>query len=150
MAAIRILLDRPQEWSAEALGELRQRLAASRFRFTEDVLQRAHELRYHKALVDVISMVQRAAREEAPLLTAAERVERAFARVTQGLRFEPGQRLWLERIRGVMCENLSIAREDFEDQAALAGAGGWGAARRAFGERPLVELLGQLNAAVAA
>lgn len=150
VAAIRILLDRPQEWSAGALTELRQQLATSRFRFTEETLQRAHELRYHKALVDVISMVQRAADEEAPLLTAAERVARAFARVTQGLRFDPEQARWLERVRQVMCANLSIDRGDFDDQAALADAGGWGAARRAFGEPPLDELLGRLNAAVAA
>lgn len=100
VAAIRILLDRPQEWSGTALGELRRTLATSRFRFTEETLQRAHDLRYHKAPVDVISMVQRAAAEKAPLLTAAERVARAFARVTQGLRFDAEQGRWLERIRG--------------------------------------------------
>jgi type I restriction enzyme R subunit len=79
ITAIRILLDRPRDWGATALNELRQKLAAARQRFTLENLQKAHEMRHRKALVDIISMVKHAAHEESPLLTSPERVTLAFA-----------------------------------------------------------------------
>ncbi len=44
-------------------------------------------------------MVKHAAKEEEPLLTAAERVERAFAKITAGQQFTEEQQKWLDRIR---------------------------------------------------
>jgi type I restriction enzyme R subunit len=148
--AVQVLLDRPRDWSAAALKELRQKLAGSRYGFTPDKLQKAHEVRYKKPLVDVISMVKHAAKEEEPLLTAGERVERAFAAVTAGQAFTPEQQKWLDRIREVMFQNLSIDREDFEYQDALSGAGGWGAAKKLFGDESLTLLIHRLNEAIAA
>jgi type I restriction enzyme R subunit len=148
--AIRVLLDRPREWSATALSELRQKLERSRYRFTVGNLEKAHALHYRKALVDVISMVKHAAKEGEPLLTASERVQRAFTQVTAGRTFTLDQQRWLDRIRQVMLENLSIDREDFDYQDALVGAGGWGAARRDFGDQSLTDLLSHLNEAIAA
>jgi type I restriction enzyme R subunit len=58
ITAIRILLDRPRDWGATALSELRQKLAAARQRFTVENLQKAHEMRHRKALVDIISRVK--------------------------------------------------------------------------------------------
>jgi len=52
--AIRVLLDRPQEWNTSALIELQQKLAITPQRFTIENLQTAHALHYHKALVDII------------------------------------------------------------------------------------------------
>jgi len=72
--AIRILLSRPKDWSTEALSELEGQLATTPERFTIETLQKVHQVRYGKALADVISMVKHAAREEEPLLTAEERV----------------------------------------------------------------------------
>ncbi|WNG56299.1 DEAD/DEAH box helicase [Archangium gephyra] len=148
--AIQILLDRPRDWGAPVLAELRKKLVGSRLHFTEEKLREAHARRYRKPLVDIISMVKHAANEEQPLLTASERVERAFQKVMDGKKFTPGEQKWLERIRQVMQQNLSIDREDFEYQDALSGVGGWGAARRTFGESRLDELLHRLNEAIAA
>jgi type I restriction enzyme R subunit len=148
--AIRVLLDRPRDWSATALNELRQKLAGSRYNFTPAKLQKAHEVRYKKALVDVISMVKHAAKEDEPLLTAAERVERAFEKVTAGQAFTADQQKWLDRIRQVMLTNLSIDREDFEYQDALSAPGGWGAAKKHFGEKLLADLIHRLNETIAA
>ena len=148
--AVSVLLDRPRDWSAGALSELRKKLAATTQRFTEDNLQRAHQAHYKKALVDIVSMVKHAAKEEEPLLTASERVERAFVKILTGHTFTEAQRKWLERIREVMRANLSIDREDFEYQDALHGPGGWGAARREFGDAMLLDLLARLNEAIAA
>lgn len=148
--AIRILLGRKRGWSADALQELRTKLRASEYRFTEDNLEKAFARSYNKALVDLISMVKRAALEDALLLTATERVDRALAQVTAGKEFSPVEQAWLDRIREVLQANLSIAKSDFEDLPALSQPGGWGAAERIFGKSRLEKLLYELNEAVAA
>ncbi len=148
--AVRIVLERPREWSASALRELRDKLRTNPLRFTEENLQRAHAVRYKKPLADIISMVKHAANEQALLLTAAERVDKAFERVTAGHTFTPEQTKWLERIRDHLRQNLSIEREDFELIPIFANAGGWGAIRRAFGEPRLDALIHELNEAIAA
>lgn len=148
--AIGILLDRPQQWSASALTELRRRLVQSSYHFTTENLEKAHKAAYRKPLVEIISMVKHAAREQEPLLTAAERVQRGIGRLTKDRSFTAEQRQWLDRIRDVMTQNLSIAQQDFEDQPALSHVGGWAAATRVFGARGLDQLLNQLNEAIAA
>ena len=94
-------------------------------------------------------MVKHAARNEEPLTTAAERVDRAFAKIRQGQKFTEEQEKWLDRIRAHLTENLSIDRDDFEAIPVLAAAGGWKPADRAF-EGKLEGLLKALNEAMAA
>jgi type I restriction enzyme R subunit len=147
--AVRILLNRPQDWSTEALAELRQKLATTPERFTLDNLEKAHAARYHKNLVDIISMVKHAARNEEPLLTASERVELAFARITDERHFTAEQKKWLDRVRAHLVVSLCIDREDFEIVPVLHDAGGWRPADRAF-EGRLEGLLYELNQAIAA
>jgi type I restriction enzyme R subunit len=147
--AIGILLDRPQEWSPRALTELRSRLTYAPEHFTEERLRQAHERCYHKALVDLISMVKHAAAEEQPLLTAEERVDRALAKITDGKEISDDQLAWLDRIRAHLISNLSIEQEDFEIIPALNRDGGWGVANRIFQGR-LADLLRDLNATIAA
>ena len=148
--AVKILLDRPRSWSPTALTELKTKLTQSRYRFSPDNLQKAHELHYKKALVDLVSMVKHAAHEEAPLLTASERVERAVEKITSGKTFTADQQKWLDRIREHLRENLSIDKEDFELVPVLSDAGGWPVARRIFGEKKLEALIMNLNEAIAA
>lgn len=151
--AVRILLERPQDWGTDALSELRTKLASAPEHFTEDKLQRAHEGQYHKALVDLISMVKHAVREEEPLLSAEERVEAALARVLDGealaAELTAEQEAWLGRIREHLARNLSIDREDFETVPIFTLAGGWGRANRAFGGH-LDEWIHKFNSAIAA
>lgn len=146
--AFRILLDRPRDWSPRALAELRQKLAQSR-RFRVETLQKVHEICYRRTLVDIISMVKHAADAQHPLLTAAERVERAFQKLTAGENFTTQQQQWLDRIRVHLVENLSIDREDFDLVPVFTRDGGWPAALRAFGTQ-LDALIQQLNEAIAA
>jgi type I restriction enzyme R subunit len=148
--AVGILLDRPAGWSPQALSELREKLARSRYRFTPDNLQRAHEVRYGKALVDIVSMVKHAADEQQPLLTAQERVERAFAKVTAGVQFTADQQRWLDRIREHMRQNLSIDREDFDLIPIFTDIGGLPVVSRAFAAEWLDRLIRDLNSAIAA
>ena len=148
-AAFLKLLDRPQGWNTSALAELRQKLAATPQRFTVENLQTAHTLHYHKALVDVISMVKHAADEQQPLYTAGERSNLAFAKATAGRTFSAEQRQWLDRIRAHLIENLSIEREDFDALPVFTRAGGWRRADTVFyGQLP--ELLRDFNEAIAA
>lgn len=149
VAAIRILLDRPQGWSTAALDELKKTLAGAPDGFTVESLQKAHQVCYKKSLVDIISMVKHAAREQEPLLTAEERVDRALQQITADREFTNEQRQWLERIRVHMVENLSIDREDFDDLPVFARYGGWVSANRAF-DGLLSELLCHVNETIAA
>ncbi len=147
--AIRILLNRPKAWGTKAIEELRQKLSAAPERFTTENLQRAHRIRYEKALADIISMVKHATRDEEPLLTAQERVDRAFGQITHGKTLTQEQRDWLSRIREHMIVNLSIDPEDFNLSPVLSRAGGWVPADRIFGGK-LKPLLDSLNEAIAA
>lgn len=142
--ALQILLGRPNDWSADALRELRDALSQAPEHFTDDNLQRAFKATHNKALVDIISMVKRAAIDEAPLLTAEERVNAAVAKVTADRQLTDEQAKWLEYIRQHLVQNLSIEREDFEVIPILFDRGGWGRANRVF-DGQLDELIKDLN-----
>jgi type I restriction enzyme R subunit len=104
--AIRILLDRPKDWGTDALFELKQKLAATQYRFTVENLQKAHKVRYDKELVDIISMVKHAAREEEPLYTAEERIHQVFERIVLSSSLTADQQRWVEKIRQHLIANL--------------------------------------------
>jgi len=146
--AIRILLDRPKDWSTAALTELRQKLAAAPQRFTLENLRKAHEIHYQKALVDIISMVKHAADEQEPLYTPAERVRLAVAKISAGKAFTAEQLQWLERIEAHLTENLTIDKDDFNAVPVLSLAGGWGRANKVFAGK-LPQMIQQLNEAIA-
>jgi len=147
--AIQILLGRPKDWGTDALTELRLKLRTAPDHFTVERLQQAHKAQYNKDLVDIISMVKHAAREKEPLLTAEERVGRAFEKIAAGRTFTSEQRAWLDRIREHMTINLTVDQRDFDDTPVLSRPGGWGAANRDF-DGKLPNLLRTLNEAIAA
>jgi type I restriction enzyme, R subunit len=147
--AIRILLGRPKGWSTVALSELRQKLTAAPQRFTEEHLRKAHQIRYQKALVDIVSMVKHAADEQQPLLTAEERVKLAVAKVTAGKTFTPEQKQWLDLIEAHLAQNLTIERDDFDILPVFTRKGGLSQATRVFGGQ-IDGLIQQLNEAIAA
>lgn len=144
LQAIQILLDRPNEWNPDALSELRDSLAQAPEHFTVENLQRAFQVTHHKALIDIISMVKRAAIAEASLLTAEERVNAAVARVTAEHQLTDDQVKWLNYIEQHLVQNLSIDRDDFDLVPILSDRGGWGRANRVF-DGKLPELLQDLN-----
>lgn len=147
--AISILLARPADWSPTALHDLRDKLAAAPQRFTVENLQRAHHVAHKKALADIISMVKHAADQASPLLSASERVDEAFAKLTRGRSFTDEQDVWLDRIRTHLQENLSIDQEDFDNMPVFARHGGWSRADNAF-KKELPALLKELNRVIAA
>ena len=139
----------PRAWGPEPLYELRDKLKAAPEYFTEDNLQKAHHAVYQKPLVDLISMVKHAAHEQEPLLTAEERVARAFQAIARGRTFTADQHAWLVLIRTHLVANLSIDEGDFDVVPVLSRAGGWAPANRTF-QQKLPELLHSLNEAIAA
>ncbi|MFM7167890.1 MAG: type I restriction-modification enzyme R subunit C-terminal domain-containing protein [Planctomycetaceae bacterium] len=147
--AVQILLDRPAGWGTEALKELKQKLITAPERFTLDALQKAHQVRYQKSLVDIISMVKHAASAQNPLLTAEERAAKAVAHISRGRVFTAEQQQWLDRIEQHLAQNLSIDADDFDIIPSFEGAGGWGKANRVF-EGNLELMLRQFNEALAA
>jgi type I restriction enzyme R subunit len=142
--ALSILLSRPRDWKPEALLALRDALNGAPQHFTEANLERAFRARYHKALVDIISMVKHAAADTAPLLTAAERVDAAITAVVGGRELSEDQSAWIDRIKLHLIQNLSIDRDDFSLVPVLSDHGGWGNADRTF-EGQLAELLADVN-----
>lgn len=142
--ALSILLSRPKSWGAEPLSELRRALTRAPQHFTEANLQRAFQAAHQKALVDIISMVKRAASESSPLLNSEERVNHAVDRVTAGLTLTSDQVQWVEYIRLHLVQTLSVEREDFDDMPVLSSRGGWGRANGVFGGQ-LPDLLRRLN-----
>lgn len=147
--AISILLSRPKGWGANALHELRDALSRAPQHFTEANLQKAFELTHRKALIDIISMVKRAALDTAPLLTAEERVNQVVAQAASVRELTVDQAKWLEYIRQHLVANLSIDREDFDNVPVLANRGGAGRANKVF-DGELDELLAQLNESLVA
>lgn len=139
-----MLLSRPREWGAAPLTQLRQALTQAPEHFTESNLQRAFDVTYSKALVDIISMVKHAAVSTSPLLTAEERVNQAVDRITSGRQLSTAETKWMEYIRQHLVANLSIERKDFEAIPVLSDHGGWGRADRVF-QGQLAQILEQLN-----
>jgi type I restriction enzyme R subunit len=146
--AIRILEKQPEAWGTQPLSELRTKLAIAPQRFTVEHLQKAHAIHYHKALVDIISMVKHAADKQNPLLTAGERVERALRKVTAGKTFSAEQQQWLDLIRAHLVENLSIEEDDFDFFPIFVRVGGMGKARKVFGAA-LPQLIHSFNRTLA-
>ena len=145
--AIQILLQKPKEWKAEILSELRKKLA--QHNFPEKELQKAHKLVLNKALADIISMITHAAAKQEPIYTAEERVDRALKKVMIGKSFNEEQLEWLEFIRQHLIANLSIAIEDFEYAPVFERHGGKVRVTKIFGNQ-LESLIAEINYAIAA
>jgi type I restriction enzyme R subunit len=145
--AIKILLERPKSWKTSVLEDLRTKLKQNHY--DEKQLQKAHKQVYHKALVDIISMVKHAVIDGEVILTAEERVDRAIAKVTSGKSFNSEQQTWLGYIREHLVKHLTIEAEDLNIIPIFTNHGGLGKAKKIFG-KDLGNLIEELNSAIAA
>lgn len=144
--AIKVLLDRPKDWKTDVLNDLRTKLQKNDF--PEKELQRAHRIVSNKALADIISIVKHAAREEEPLLTIEERVDKALKKVKQGKELSEQQTRWIDFIRNHLIENLTLDIEDFDLQPVFTDRGGKKTAQEVFSDLP--KLITEINLAMAA
>jgi type I restriction enzyme R subunit len=145
--AIEILLSKPKGWNTSALDDLRDKLRKNDF--SEKDLQKGHELVFKKPLADIISMIKHASDEEAPILTAPERVEQAVFKIARAHEFSSEQLTWLAYIKEHLIENLAIAETDFEIMPVFERHGGLGRAKLIFGNE-FTALIHELNEALAA
>lgn len=145
--AIKILLEMPKEWKTDVLNELRNTLTLNNF--PENELQKAHKLVHNKALADIISMVKHAARNEAPIYTAEERVDRAIKIIMSMTSFNEEQLKWIEYIKEHIVQNLTLEIEDFQSAPIFEWHGGLGRAKKVFGDK-LEDLIARINYEIAA
>jgi type I restriction enzyme R subunit len=145
--AIKIVLNKPKAWKTSVLNDLCAELASHSFPVKE--LQKAHELVSHVSLADVISIVKHAAREDAPLFTAEQRVNRAMELITAGKTFNEEQQKWLGLIREHLITSLTLDEDDFRTMLVFTRRGGLGKVKQLFGEK-LSSLIADVNTAVAA
>lgn len=136
--ALNILLTKPAQVDTKVLSDLRKKLDARPERFTLQNLRRA----YQYELADIVSIIRHAASGE-PLMSAAERVDRAIQKVKAGHNFNPLQEFWLQTVRDYLVENLIIERNDFASPP-FSRHGGWTKAEQVFGSN-LVPLLNSIN-----
>lgn len=139
--ALKILLDKPSNFTSKELKDLRSKLAKRPEKFTEENLRRA----YHNALADIIAIVRHAGRGE-PLLPAEERVDRAIALIKKDKKFTQAQEQWLQLIRNHLVSNLIIEQADFS-YPPFSRHGSWKRANEVF-EGKLPEFLTKINVAV--
>lgn len=146
IAAFSILLNKPQDWQPEVLGEIRQKLGDNDF--NEQVLQAAHARVYQKDLADIISMLKHAANKQSKLLSANERVERAMQRFTNGKDFNEEQMKWLNMIENYLAQHLTISEETIKRQPIFTDKGGIRRAKMLFGDN-FPDLIREVNTAMA-
>lgn len=147
--ALEILLKRPRDFDVNLLKDLRIALATRPDtlvdKFSEKNLRRA----YNRELADIISIIRHAAKGD-ELITAEQRVNKAFMRVKSDRRFSQEQENWLELIRRHLTENLLMEKDDIDSLPIFTREGAsWGKLNKAFGGE-LEKIIGEINGAVAA
>lgn len=130
--------------------------------WTPELLWRAYELLEkdkvrgasgRRLLIDIVSLVRFALRQDAELVPHADRVRSRFVswmaqQANRGRRFTEQQIRWLEMIRDHVATSVEITLADFDD-VPFAQEGGLGRANQVFGTE-LETLLAELNLALAA
>lgn len=144
--ALQVLMHRPQNWRTDVLTALREKLRSANFE--ERDLQKASELVHHR-LADIISLVKHAAKDEAPIFTAEERVDRAMNQFRAQRGFSDEQLQWLQLVREHLVKNLTIELDDFDLMPIFSDRGGLGRAKKLF-EPNLQHMLKQINKELAA
>jgi type I restriction enzyme R subunit len=139
--ALKILLEKPSDFTTDELTELRQKLSRRPEKFTEKNLRKA----YHNELADIISIVRHAAKGER-LLAAKDHVALAMADIKKGKKFTPKQEEWLKLIENHLVENLVIDKRDFS-YPPFSRHGSWKKADEIF-EGQLPKLLTKINVAM--
>ena len=163
IVALQILYSRPykQRLTFKEIKELADTIKRPPYSWTPETLWRAYEALDKskvrgsggKVLTDIVSLVRFALQQEGALEPYREKVNQRFAiwiakQESNGNKFTPEQRRWLEDIRDHIATSLAIEPDDF-DEVPFAQHGGLGKATRLFGKE-LQPLLSELNEALAA
>ncbi len=146
LEAMKIVLEKPKGWNTQVLRELRKLLLQNHFQ--EADLRKAHNLVYHKSLVDIISMIKHADKKE-PLLSVNERIDRAIEKVFGDKILDSAQQEWITYIKEHLITNLTLEEDDFNDMPVFENHGGLGRFKKLFKDDYKV-LITEINTAIAA
>lgn len=146
LEAMTIVLEKPKGWNTQVLRELRKLLLQNHFQ--EADLRKAHNLVYHKSLVDIISMIKHADTKE-PLLSVNERIDKAIERVFGDKILDSAQQEWITYIKEHLITNLTLEEDDFNDMPVFENNGGLGRFKKLFKDDYKV-LITEINTAIAA
>jgi len=144
--AMRIVLEKPNGWNTQVLRDLRKLLLQNHFQETD--LRKAHNLVYHKSLVDIISMIRHADKKE-PLLNVNERIDKAIDKVFGDKIFDSAQQEWIGYIKEHLITNLTLEEADFNEMPVFENHGGLGRFKKLFKDDYKV-LITEINTAIAA
>jgi type I restriction enzyme R subunit len=144
--AMKIVLGKPKGWNTQTLRDLRKLLLQNHFQ--EPDLRKAHNLVYHKSLVDIISMIKHADRND-PLLSVNERIDKAIERVFGDKILDSAQQEWITYIKEHLITNLTLEEEDFNEMPVFENHGGLGRFKKLFKE-DYKALISEINTAIAA
>jgi type I restriction enzyme R subunit len=144
--AMKVVLEKPMGWNTQVLRDLRKMLAQNHFQ--EADLRKAHNLVYHKSLVDIISMIKHADKKE-PLLSINERIDKAIDKVFGNRILDNAQHSWITYIKEHLVTNLTLEEDDFNDIPIFEAHGGLGRFKRLFEDNYKI-LITEINAAIAA
>jgi type I restriction enzyme R subunit len=132
----------PRSWTPELLWRAYELLEKDRVRGASG----------NRLLIDIVSLVHFALRQDPELIPHADRVRTRFTawmaqQANRGRRFTAQQVRWLEMIRDHVATSVEISLADF-DNVPFAQEGGLGRANQVFGEE-LEPLLHELNEVLA-
>ena len=144
--AMKIVLEKPKGWNTQVLRDLRKLLLENHFQ--EADLRKAHNLVYHKSLVDIISMIRHADKKE-PLLSVNERIDKAIDKVFGDKILDSAQQEWIAYIKEHLITNLTLEEDDFNEMPVFENHGGLGRFKKLFKD-DYRALITEINAAIAA
>ena len=129
IAALRIVVQRPQELTREELRQLRLELDAEGF--TDSTIKRAWaDVKNQDIAASIIGYIRQAAIGD-PLVSYAERVRHAVDAILRKRQWTDVQRKWIERIGRQLELEIVVDRAAF-DAEPFASLGGWPRIDRVF------------------
>ena len=129
IAALRIVVQRPQELTREELRQLRLELDAEGF--TDSKIKRAWaDAKNQDIAASIIGYIRQAAIGD-PLVSYAERIRRAVDAILRKRQWTDVQRKWIERIGRQLELEIVVDRAAF-DAEPFASLGGWPRIDRVF------------------
>lgn len=144
--AMKVVLEKPKGWNTQVLRDLRKLLLQNHFQ--EADLRKAHNLVYHKSLVDIISMIKHADNKQ-PLLSVNERIDKAIEKVFGDKILDSAQQEWITYIKEHLITNLTLEEDDFNEMPVFENHGGLGRFKKLFKDDYKV-LITEINTAIAA
>lgn len=129
IAALKIVVQRPQELTRAELRQLRLELDAEGF--TDSKIKRAwSDAKNEEIAASIIGYIRQAAIGD-PLVSYAERVRLAVQTITQKRQWTEVQRKWINRIGSQLELEIVVDRAAF-DTEPFAAQGGWSRIDRVF------------------